>query len=246
MNTFKPNRGIVELCLTYRCNVRCDNCSNLCTQAPFGGDLTPTDVLYFIDDIHNNGDHVGQVTLHGGEPVMNPHIEDIVKMLAEYRHDTGCKLWLLTNNSSDAVRRKTTYLSCEYDIPLGISTKRDRNMDRSGSPIKYAQVNNSPADQGIEHDHGCFQTSTCGVCFNYLGWFPCSPVAAAARVFGYKGVKSISQLTDEQSDLYFHEHCGYCGFSAPDMIRVSEQVTSETWRDAFDKYASTTPGGVRV
>lgn len=246
MNIFKPNRGIVELCLTYMCNVKCNNCSNLCTQAPFAGNLTPTDVLYFIDDLVENKHTPGQITLHGGEPVLNPNIDAIAKILVEYRKETGCKLWLLTNNSNDVIRQLTTMISVEYDIALGISTKRGSNIDGSGSPIKYAQINNSPADQGIEYDHGCFQTSTCGICFNYLGWFPCSPLAAAARVYGYAGVRSIASLTNDQCDLYFKEHCKHCGFSAPDMPRISEQVTSKTWRDALQLYTSNTPRGVRV
>ena len=236
MKIFTPNKGLVELCLTYRCNVKCDSCSNLCTQAPAFGDLTPLDVLYFLNDLDSNSHKIGQITLHGGEPVLNPHIDAIIKLLVEYRKLTGCKLWLLTNNSSDLVRRKTTAILTEYGIPLGLSTKRGKNIDGSGSPISYAQVNNSPIDQGIEHDLGCFQTETCGICFNNLGWFPCSPLAAAARVFGFVGCKSITELTDEKCKQYFEQHCGHCGFSAPQMPRIPNQVTSRTWENALAAY----------
>lgn len=233
---YKPNRGIIELCMTYRCNVTCDNCSNLCTQAPYSGDLTPADVLYFTENLQENGQKVGQITMHGGEPVLNPYIDEIVSILSSYRKETGCILWLLTNNSSDSVRKKVTKISVKYDIALGVSTKIKKNINGTGSPIRYVQVNNSPCDNGRESDHGCYQTSTCGICFNYLGFFPCSPMAAAARVFGYKGIHSIVNFTDDQCDLYFKEHCKHCGFSDPNEPHVVDQVTSKTWEDALRRY----------
>ncbi len=234
---FKPNFGICELCLTYRCNVRCDNCSNLCTQAPFAGDLTAKDVVEFLRDSDESGHHWGMITLHGGEPVLNPEIFEIAELLCEYRKRVSCNLWLLTNNSSPLVRRLTTSVNMKYDISLGVSTKKGKNADKDGNPIEYVGVNNSPVDLGLQHDHGCFQTSNCGVCYNYLGYFPCSPMAAAARVFDYlPTARSVKDFTAEACDEALKKHCPHCGFSAPDMARVVNQVTSKTWQDAFTRY----------
>lgn len=230
MKEYESNFGIVELCLTYRCNVRCDNCSNLCTQAPFEGDLTAERVREFLLDSEESGHVWGMITLHGGEPVLNPEAMKIAEILSEYRKRTGCKLWLLTNNSSPAVRRAVTMINHRYDIPLGVSTKRGRNIDASGNPIEYVAVNESPSDLGIGHDLGCFQTANCGVCYNYLGYFPCSPMAAAARVFGYSPTAtSFKGLTGEACREALALHCKHCGFSAQGRRRVVNQVTSLTW-----------------
>jgi hypothetical protein len=236
MKTYKPNFGIVELCLTYRCNVKCDNCSNLCTQAPFSGDLSADMVREFIADSDRCGHTWGMITLHGGEPVLAPEIFSIAEVLAEYRGRTGCKLWLLTNNSSNHVRRLVTKISLDYNIPLGVSTKKGKNNDRDGNPIEYVAVNESPEDLGIEHERGCFQTENCGICYNYLGYFPCSPMAAAARVFGYRGLDSISKLTESSCLDGFDLHCRHCGFSAPQNRRVVSQTSSKTWKDALELY----------
>lgn len=239
MKIYKPNFGIVELCLTYRCNVKCDNCSNLCTQAPDKGDLTPEMIETFLNDNRKAGHKIGMITLHGGEPVLNPFIYDIVKLLTEYRAETGCNLWLLTNNSSDYVRKLVTRISINYNIPLGVSSKKDRNITNTGSPIEYVPVNESPDDLGISHENGCFQTENCGICYNDKGYFPCSPMAAAARVFGYIGCNSITELTDEKCQEYFSIHCKHCGFSAPERKRVINQATSPTWESALNKYQLT-------
>lgn len=231
-----PSFKTVELCLTYRCNVQCDNCSNLCTQAPAQGDLTPGDVQAFLKDSKDAGHVWGMITLHGGEPVLNPWIYDIARLLAEYRSETGCKLWLLTNNSTNKVREIVTRISLRHDIPLGVSAKRVKNIDEHGSPIPYVPVNESPEDLNEPWTVGCFQARDCGVCFNYLGYFPCSPIAAAARVFGYAPIKSISDLTEETCTRYFNKQCRHCGFAMPNRRRVVEQVSTQTWAKAFEAY----------
>jgi hypothetical protein len=229
-NTYIPSFKTVELCLTYRCNVKCANCSNLCTQAPTTGDLTPEQVQYFINDSLANNHVWEQITIHGGEPVLNPWVYEIVRVLVEYRKTTGCIIWLLSNNSTRKIREDITRISDQYDIPLGISEKHETNINKSGDLIQYIPVNESPIDSGIEYTYGCFQSKHCGLCYNNIGYFPCSPMAAAARVFNYKSAAdSIGDLTKEKCQEYFEMHCKYCGFAAIDSSRVVEQVTSKSW-----------------
>ena len=230
------NRGTCELCLTYRCNVQCANCSNLCTQAPFVGDLTVNDVQRFLDEGHL----WGMITLHGGEPVLNPQSKEICAMLAEYKKKVNPEvtLWLLSNNSTPEIRKRITFVNTEYDIPLGISTKIGTNRNGAGSDIPYVPVNLSPEDCGAEWKRdGCFQHYNCGVCFNYLGYFPCSPMAAAARVFGYAGCRTMAEMTDERILEMFSLHCRHCGFGfAEERARVVMQVTSATWEKKLHEY----------
>lgn len=234
---YVSNFGMVELCVTYRCNVKCDNCSNLCTQAPFNGDLSARQVEDFLQDNIESGHTWGQITIHGGEPVLNPEIEKIVEVLTIYRKNTGCNLWLLTNNSSDDVRERATRINVKYGVALGISTKRGKNISETGSLIEYVAVNESPEDLGLPHDHGCFQTANCGVCYNYLGYFPCSPMAAAAKVFGYApSAKSFLEFTQGACDASMDIHCRHCGFSTPERKRVVHQTMTPTWRTALFNY----------
>ena len=240
MKIFEPNFGIVELCVTYRCNVKCANCSNLCTQAPKNdGDLTPEDVRRFLDDSIEHNHKWGMITIHGGEPVLNPQIDEICRILASYKHaqNPGCVLWLLTNNSSPEVKRRVTEMHTKYNIPLGISTKKGTNADGKGNPIEYVPVNISAKDLGIDYDKGCFQTSNCGVCYNYMGYFGCSPMAAAARVFGYEPVaRSIKNFTRDKIMEAFNMHCGHCGFSIPGLKRDVCQCTTSTWETMLGEY----------
>lgn len=229
---FKPNFKTVELCLTYRCNLRCNNCSNLCTQAPitFDGDLTINDIDFFLNDIEGKG--VEQITLHGGEPVLTPNIDLIIEKLCTFRKKTGIRLWLLSNNSNDKIRQKITDIHVKYNIPLGIATK-------DGNNLPYIPVNESPIDLGLDYTLGCFQTSDCGICFNYLGYFPCSPMAAAARVFWFTGIKTFDNLTNKWEE-YFNLHCKHCGFALLNRRRVTEQTSTKTWVEKFNEYRQET------
>jgi hypothetical protein len=122
-------------------------------------------------------------------------------------------------------------------INLGISEKHVRNQMANGSPIAYVPVNESPEDLGLSHDDGCFQTANCGICRNYLGFWPCSPMAAAARVFGYiTPVLKVSDITVEGMGDLLPMHCKHCGFSMPDRERVIDQVSTQTWIDGFQQY----------
>lgn len=234
-----PNLKTVELCLTYRCNVKCNNCSNLCTQAPFTGDLTPEAVYSFLNDSVLYDHKWNLITLHGGEPVLTPNLDTICQYLFSYRkqYNPDVKIWILTNNSTDKIRERVMAIAELYQLAIGISTKRGKNIGPGNNPIYYVPVNKSPIDDGCEYNEGCYQSFECGVCYNYLGYFECSPAAAAARVFGYKPIAtSISGLTEEIIRQAYKDHCKHCGFALKCVEKSFEQVTSKTWKDAFDSY----------
>ena len=235
-----PNFKTVELCLTYRCNVRCNNCSNLCTQAPFDkGDLSVIDVAHFLKDSIVSNHKWEVITLHGGEPVLNKDIIGICKLLYDYRKDFNktVNIWILSNNSTPAINASIRALCEDYLFKPGFSTKIKSNVNENGDSIPYVAINESPEDLGLPYTQGCFQSSSCGICFNYLGFFECSPAAAAARVFGYEPLaRHVSELIVEKCIEAYKSHCKHCGFSLPDRRRVVEQVSTKTWIEKFNEY----------
>jgi hypothetical protein len=219
-----PTFRIVELCLTYRCNLMCYNCSNLCSQAPIEGDLTMCNIEQFISDIKSST--TVNITLHGGEPSLHPGIGFLLKKLKEL----NIPLWLLSNNANEHITKLITTLHDQFNIPLGISTKKEKDQ-------WYVPINESPFDLDEDYTLGCFQTRDCGICYNYLGWFPCSPIAAAARVFGYKGCKTLNELTENKIQEYFINHCKHCGFAFTNQRqRVNKQAMTKTWINALEQY----------
>ena len=241
MKTWTPNLKKVELCLTYRCNVHCANCSNLCTQAPMdrGGDLFPAEVAEFIGGSVRAEHRWELITLHGGEPVLNKDIVRICEMLEEYRniHNPSVVISFLTNGSTPKILSDVADLCKNYRFEMGVSEKVESNKRGDGTPIPYVPVNESPVDLGLEYDDGCFQTQDCGICYNYQGYWPCSPMAAAARVFGLETlIHTAGKLTVEGLREMLNLHCHRCGFAMPSRRRVVEQTSTDTWTKAFEAY----------
>lgn len=236
---FEPNMKIIELCVTYRCNLKCNNCSNLCSQAPFKGDLLPDDVQFFVNDLINNNHEIEQITIHGGEPVLNPLIFDIIRILVDFREKTGTRLWLLTNHYGDYVQKTIERIREEYKISIG-SSEKDIHTKNEFVPVNESPFDLCFTDRIISKEdisQGCYQLNDCGICYNYLGYFPCSPMAAAARVFNYESMgKSIQNLTSEKFFNRALNHCIDCGFALKNRERVVDQTTSEIWKRKLIEY----------
>jgi hypothetical protein len=238
-----PNLNTVELCITYRCQNRCNNCSNLCTQAPATGDLSLDDIDNFIAESVTNNHQWKVITIHGGEPTKHENFIEICKKLIDYKNKNNpqCVVWVVSNGYGEETE-ELLIESANLGVANGISFKPGTNIDASRNPIWYVPVNDSPTDNGASSFLGCFQPKDCGVCRNYLGWYECSPAAAAARVFSYDPVSTtlkyfLDKMRDEKvvTKCYL-SHCIHCGFSWSGRQREIKQVTSKTWADALERY----------
>lgn len=227
-----PRLSTVELHITYECNLRCKNCSSLCGLAPAkeGMDLSTDSFMYFLQDTISNNYKWKKIKLFGGEPTLHQHIEPFCRLLKEYvdSYNESCIIRLVSNGSDMNMAYR---LQDEFGVELGIERKLD-NLQSD-----YVTVNDSPTDAGEDTFLGCYISEDCGVAYNYLGYYECSPAAAAARVFGYDPVAlSVRDLTVESCIKAYESHCKHCGFSRAICQRSSKQITSRTWNEKFQAY----------
>ena len=241
-----PNLGSVELAITYSCNNRCPNCVTQCAQAPATLHITPDMLGKFIDDCNESCFFPGHISIHGGEPVMNPDIVELMKMLMAWRAEVkpSMILWLLTNDSCTEIREAVAEIEA-LGIPIGRATKEGANQV-DGVWIPYIPVNVSPTDQDLPYELGCFQSWDCGVCYNYAGWFPCSSAGSMHRLFDWAKpiCTSAKDLTVERIRASYPTFCKHCGFARDKMskeCRVVRQTTTPTWQKAFDQYRAAHP-----
>ena len=230
-----PNINRIELCLTYKCNVYCDNCSGLCTQAPAGEelDMTVDQVKDFIAQSIELNWPWERITLHGGEPTLHPNFKEICEIVADYKknHNENCGVWFCTNYASPKSHDFCEEIKMLYGIGAGISEKH------GGANVPYVATNMSPTDCGEAWERGCLITEDCGICLNHAGYFECSPAAAASRVFDRKPFATkLKDVTAGGLASCFETDCAHCGWSVPGRARITEQQTSKTWKEALDKY----------
>lgn len=84
----------VELSLTNICNFKCDWCSDGDLRERLGGELTLEKLQKIFIDLHKGGTR-GLVIEGGGEPMLHPQFNEIVRSAAE----TGLAIGLITNGS---------------------------------------------------------------------------------------------------------------------------------------------------
>jgi hypothetical protein len=176
------------------------------------------------------------ILLHGGEPTIHPQIKEMCRLLAEYKklHNEKCSVAFCTNYAAKASQDLVVEMKELYGVGVFVAEKHN------GAPCPYVATNESPADLGLPFQRGCFVTSDCGICLNSTGYFQCSPAAAASRVFIYGPVATtLADVTVEKMQARFEQNCAHCGWSTPDRRRVTKQVTTKTWREAFGKYLNT-------
>jgi hypothetical protein len=230
----KVNTGIAEIAITYRCQNRCDNCGTLCTQAPCDfGDLSLEDIERFIKETIDEKHQWGLITLTGGEPTLHPDFEEICDLLCDYKakNNPGMGFQVVTNGYGRITEECMAYAKSK-GMGVGLAYKAGRNR------CLYVPVNDSPSDNGVPFTLGCNISQDCGPDFNFLGWYECTPTAAAARVFNYEPIgKTLHEFLEKtRSDSYIPVHCKHCAHSWPERKREMAQVTSPTWQKAFDDY----------
>ena len=231
-----PNMGILEIAITYECNVRCANCCSLSTQAPTGrADEMPVETIErFIAESIETAFPWRYIKLYGGQPTMHTRFMDICRLLAAYQdnHRPEVGLGVVTNGSDQEKIRASE----ELGFARWESVKVKTNADANGNPIPYITTNRSPKDVGLESSRGCWVPVECGICMTNDGFWACSPIAAASRVFGYESAaRHVGDITSEDLIAQYH-HCDHCGYGTPNEPRAVEQVTSETWQKKLDDY----------
>jgi hypothetical protein len=177
----------------------------------------------------------GFITVHGGEPCLHPDFQDIAEVLLSYKNKCGhdCTIWWLTNDSCQAIKDRTAEIEA-MGIPLGRAYKE--------SQPDYIPVCVSPTDEGLLPTDGCYMSATCGMSLNINGYWPCSAMAGAERVWGYKStIQEPKDITESAIKVLRAQHCLRCGFGLGGEStgkRTKEDVRSSSWMKQLELYQS--------
>ena len=223
--------------ITYRCNGRCPNCSNLCAQAPSREDIPLEQLKQFLAESVELNYPWKRLYFQGGECSLYPQIDEACRIFAEYKekHNKEVELWFCTNGTAVFTHKKIK-MAEQFGFIIENSNKT-MNVLKGIDLIPYIPMNEAPIDVGEPWTEGCFQSSECGIAMTRDGYWECAPAASSARVFHYKPLAtSLKELTVEKLQCGFKEHCKNCGFAMPNRRRVLEQTTTATWAKALADY----------
>lgn len=224
----------IELEITLKCNASCVNCNKFCNMEDLGivyddeMDLSLEDVDKFIHQVKNMG-NVKNIRVMGGEPTVHPLYEEICQRLKTELMDSKIinEAYVVTNG----IIKRDSCLRPLIQMPM---------MHRKNFHT-CALV--APSDLGhVIVNEKCTTPKIYGVSYNKLGWYPCGPGGAIARLFKMEHMSrdSISSTDDWGSSIM--DICSLCQnkFTPRLLEKDHGRLITESYRKAIDNYVGKT------
>jgi hypothetical protein len=235
---FHRSRRFVEIDITYRCNLKCNNCNRSCTQAPSKTDMPLETIESFLNQSLSRGIKWQRIRILGGEPTLHPQLVSILQMLLAYKsmHNPGVRIVLCTNGAGKYVAKVLAKLPEGVVIKSTAKARRQRLF----RPFNLAPVD-SVRYRFADFTAGCRILSDCGLGLTPSGYYACAVAGGIDRVFG-RNMGSID-IPDDDDDMrdqmnVFCRLCGHFGFQWP----TRRQKTSNSWKIAYRSFRNRHPG----
>lgn len=237
-----PNHRVLQLDITYACNMACPGCNRSCPQAPDKDHMAVEQVEKFVSESKARNRRWNQVKIMGGEPTLHPEFFEILYLLLAFKKtiNPGMELCVKTNNHGETVKDALRKLPKEVIIkPSPKEIFLESYYAFNIAPVDIPAFN-FLADFSV----GCHIPWNCGIGLNKYGYFPCGNGAGVSRVFGLdignKKLPDINARMKEELNLL----CRYCGayhqFIGIGKPSVKNDV-SKTWKRAYERYNRTKP-----
>ncbi|MGA2573490.1 MAG: radical SAM protein [Candidatus Methanomethylicaceae archaeon] len=242
---YRTNKRIVQVDITYDCNLRCPACCRSCSQAPSKDYMSVGQIDHFIQDSIRMQKKWQYIKLMGGEPTLHPDFMEILDIVRDYRdeHSPHTVIGVLTNRSKNRIREifGKTYDDVDY-----VTSQKDIDYIKS----KYHPFNLAPVDfprlGRMDYSNGCINPQNCGLGLNRYGFYICGNGGGIDRIFGLDiGRKSIPRSDDQMRDQ-MQLLCRYCGefhncFTKIGTGMLNKFACSKSWNEAYNKYRQQKP-----
>ncbi len=237
---YKRSRDMIEIDITYRCNLNCCNCNRSVRQAPEAIDISLLQIEAFVFESIERKIMWKRIRVLGGEPTLHPQFIQIIDTLEKYTSSNKeCEIQVVTNGYGEKVN------SMLDQLPKHIWVE---NSNKKGSwQPDFAPFNMAPCDNPLfknsDYANGCAIMEECGMGLTPMGYYPCAVAGGIDRIAGIKlGYSHIPDCKDDMSAI-LKEMCQYCGrFSDGHYIpkNIRNQVVGEpispSWQVLYDNW----------
>jgi len=243
---FKTSLDLIEIDITFSCNLKCYNCDRSCSQAPSDDYISVDQIQKFINESLTSDRSWKRIRILGGEPFLHPDIIIILDMLNTFvkDHSPATRLEIVTNGYGSVVK------DAIKKVPSNIFIK---NTGKTGKfQQKFEAFNLAPIDKRIffitDYSNKCWVTSYCGIGLNPFGYYLCGVGGSIDRVTGMDiGLKELPKENEtfiSQSKSF----CCLCGhFFSRDFIPINTRIPvkgepkSKSWKAIYDRYRNFPP-----
>lgn len=237
---YRRSRDMIEIDITYACNLHCLNCNRSVTQAPDKQHMPLSMVKSFVDDSIARSKRWRRIRVLGGEPTLHPEFMAIIEELRRYRQwHSGCLIEVVTNGYGKAVTAKIDALP--QDIWVENSRKTSVIQPTFG-PFNMAP-SDDPKYAHADYSNGCAIMDECGMGLTPSGYYPCAVAGGIDRITN-DGLGQ-STLPDDSDDMLeaARKLCRLCGrFRAghfvPRNLRppLLDEQMSPTWERLYEEW----------
>ncbi|MGO8704023.1 MAG: radical SAM protein [Candidatus Brocadiia bacterium] len=247
---YRSCRDIIEIDITYECNLKCLNCNRSCRQAPSAERMELSQIERFVEESRRRGKVWRMIKVMGGEPTLHPELAAILRILLEgCARPHGTSVVLVSNGFGTQAREIIRSLPREIIVdPLSLKD----------SPVQpqFGAFNMAPADSSwfrfASYRNACKRPSIVGIGLTPFGYYGCPMAGGIDRVAGWDiGRKHLPEDADEMED-HFERFCRLCGrFTEGHLVPwnlkrpLSEERISPAWRKLYAAYREHPPSLTR-
>ncbi|MBK8979635.1 MAG: radical SAM protein [Planctomycetes bacterium] len=231
------SRKLIEIDITYLCNLHCLNCNRSVGQARESLHMAVAMVEDFVANSLTRGVVWRRIRVLGGEPTLHPEFDRVIEVLRGYtKVHPGCILEVVTNGYGEHVEAALDRLP--EDVWVDNSRKTGRVQPTFG-PFNLAPCDD-PRYRNADYANACAVARDCGMGLTPLGYYPCAVAGGIDRILGGKFGRQA--LPGDQDDLLAEAStlCRLCGrfrdgHFVPRVLRpaLTTELVSPTWRRLY-------------
>jgi hypothetical protein len=231
------SRELIEIDITYLCNLHCLNCNRSVTQAREGLHMAVAMVETFVRDSLARGVVWRRIRVLGGEPTLHPEFDRVIEVLRGYtKVHSECILEVVTNGHGNHVQAALERLPEDVWV----------DNSRKTGPIQptFGPFNLAPCDdtryQGADYANACAVARDCGMGLTPQGYYPCAVAGGIDRILG--GQMGRKELPEDGDDM-LREAAALCrlcgrfrdGHFVPRVLRpeLTTEAMSPTWHKLY-------------
>lgn len=237
---YQRSRDLIEIDITYLCNLHCLNCNRSVSQARDEMHMPVETVARFVNDSIARRTRWRRIRVLGGEPTLHPQFQAVMAELLRYKAWHGeCIVEVATNGYGSRVNRELGAL------PAGVLI--DNSAKSSDVQAHFGPFNLAPIDDWryswTDYSNGCTIIRDCGIGLTPMGYYPCAVAGGIDRILRADlGRRELPEDSDDMSDQ-LRALCRLCGrfrdgHFVPRILRpeLVESKISPSWERLYERW----------